>query len=148
MAMISKPIALPYWQASDPNPPPAPTIAMVCPGRTPDSLIPLYTVIPAQRTGAMASKSHSLGIRATCAAFAMQYCWNVPSTIVDRSHKRDNFHEATVDIELAFQFSLREEQSTYLYTSIITDLNIFNKTTDCDDDTSTFVTAHKWELDG
>lgn len=81
MAMIRSPMALAYWQAREPNPPPAPTMATVCPGRAPDSFKPLYTVIPAHRTGAMASRGTSLGILATCAALAMQYCWKVPSTV-------------------------------------------------------------------
>ena len=81
IAMARRPIALAYWHASEPRPPPAPTIATNWPGFAPDSFKPLYTVIPAQRIGAMASSAHSLGMRATCAALAMQYCWNVPSTV-------------------------------------------------------------------
>jgi len=40
-AIICSPIALAYWHAKLPKPPPAPTIATVWPGRAPDSLSPL-----------------------------------------------------------------------------------------------------------
>lgn len=37
--------------------------------------------LPAQRMGATAARSTSLGMRATCAALATAYCWKEPSTV-------------------------------------------------------------------
>jgi hypothetical protein len=45
------------------------------------------------------------------------------------------------------QLSPRREIS-YLYTSIVTDLDVFNERSECNDDTGTFVSTDKWKLGG